>query len=112
MTVGMFLVCRFTRKAYENADDDAIGNIRGRVDTVCQQSRAVAHNADAGFQDRKNCIGNKTQVNSQNGSLLPFNCSHNFQFITRSWLFAELASGQKSLSFLANRNYGLCVSAI
>ena len=55
---------------HENADHDAIGDIRGRVDAVGQQSRAVSGDPNSGLQNCQNGIYHEADMNGKDPLLL------------------------------------------
>ena len=87
VAVGMLLVGGLAGQAHENFDDDAVGHIRGGVDAVGEQGRAVADDPDAGLQYRQKSIGGKADVDRQDTLFESLVGGHNAAHFSSSTIF-------------------------
>jgi hypothetical protein len=71
VAIGVFAVGRLARQTDKDADHNAVGHIRGRVDAVGQQGRTVADHADHGLERRQQNIGRQSHLDRQHACVAP-----------------------------------------
>jgi hypothetical protein len=72
----VFPVGRFAGEPHEDADDHSVRDIRGGIDAVGEQGRAVADDADAGLQQREDGVGRQAEMDGEYTPLLALICFH------------------------------------
>ncbi len=81
VAVGMLEVSRRAGPFHEYRHDQVVDDIRGRVDAVRQQRRAVAEHADAGLQDGQQHIRRQPHLDGQHALLFALSDIHQFPSI-------------------------------